>query len=222
MTTRANSFRRLRNLVFVIIVLLGGVLSDSVPAVPAPKSNPYALLYIPKKEGQFETIQYRRRQIASFKENSAPFVLFWAIRSLKNTDLPALPKTGKGGANRHNNEEDIVWLAQNLKVEYLDGTGVLRISLAAGSRREQALLVIAVVNVYFQVEVNRKKQLYEEWLESRKRIAKVFQGEVEVMSGEVKNKVEKRLVHVKDEIRKTEEALRSLPRLLELADVPPK
>lgn len=222
MPFRTTSYRLLRSLVLVLLTLFGGMLSDYAPGAPAPKSNPYALLYVPKKTSQFESTQYRRRQIDLFKTNSAPFVLFWAIRSLKNTDLPSLPKKGKGGDNRHNNEEDIAWLVQNLKVEYLDGTGVLRISLAAGTRREQVLVVNAVVNAYFQLDVDRQKQLYESHLEGQKKMAKHFQGEVGAVIGERKQKLERRLVDIKDAIRKSEEELRTLPRLLELAEVPPE
>jgi hypothetical protein len=222
MPSRPTSFRLLRSLVLVLLLIFGGILSDNAPGAPAPRSNPYALLYIPKKISQHETTQYRRRQITLLRTNSVPFVLFWAIRSLKETDLPSLPKKGKGGENRHNNEEDIAWLAQNLKLEYLDGTGVLRISLAAGSRREQALLINAVVHAYFQLEVDIQKRHHERGLERHRSLMKMRQEEFETAHGAHKRNLERSIVEDKASIKWCEEALRTLPRLLELAEVPPE
>jgi len=223
MLSNSASCRLISHLVLAVFALAAGAMLQNATGTPAPKPKPpYALLYIPKKTGQYETTQYRRRQIAFFKSNSVPFVLFWAIRNLKNADLPSLPKKGKGGENRHNNEEDIAWLVQNLKVEYLDGTGVLRISLAAGGRREQALLVNAVVNAYFQLEVDSKKRDYERWLERYKSLMKTLQEELGSAEGAYKKILEQSIVDNKGQIKWCEDALRTLPRLLELADVPPE
>jgi hypothetical protein len=220
MPIRTTSFPLLDNLLLIILTLLGGIWSENVSGAPAPKSNPYALLYISKKTGQFETAHYRRSQIAFFKTNSAPFVLFWAIRSLKNANLPSLPKKGKGGENRHNNEEDIAWLTQNLNVEYLDGTGVLRVSLSAGSLREQPLLVNAVVHAYLALEVDSQKQRYHKSLEATKSVMKALQGPLGKANEADKKNLEQSIVAAQASIKLCEEGLQTLPRLLELAEVP--
>jgi hypothetical protein len=212
----------LGSLVIVILTLLGGILLEDAPGAPAPKSNPYTLLYIPKKTSQFETTQYRRRQIALFSNNSAPFILFWAIRSLKNADLPSLPKKGKGGENRYNNEEDIAWLAKNLKVENLDGTGVLRIYLAVGSRREQALLVNAIVDAHIRLEVHPKKEHLEKTIEMIQKDLKTETKLLATAKGENKKRIEQAIIQIKDNLKRSEEEIRTLPRLLELADEPPE
>jgi hypothetical protein len=223
MRIRPSSFRLLGISIFVALLLLADLPLRHAPGAPAPKPNPpYALLYIPKKAGQYETTRYRRRQFAFFKENSSPFVLFRAIRNLKNTNLPSLPKKGKGGEGKHDNDEDTAWLGQNLKVEYLDGTGVLRITLAAGSRREQALLVNAVVHAYFQLEVDRQKQSCELDLESAKRQIKMWREVFKTADGAEKKNLEQGIVVLKVQIKLCEDALRTLPRLLEFADGPPE
>src|SRR5690242_955080 len=63
MPIRIVSFGLLGILFLVIPTFLGGISSEYASGAPAPKSNPYALLYIPKKTSQSETTQYRRRQI---------------------------------------------------------------------------------------------------------------------------------------------------------------
>lgn len=222
MPARATSIRLLRILFLVLLMIFGGILSDYVPGAPAPKSNPYALLYIPRKTSRFATTQYRRRQIALIRANSAPFVLSWAIRSLKNTDLPSLPKKGKAGENGFESKEDVAWLAQNLKLEYLDGTGVLRISLAAGSRREQALLVNAIVHAYYRLEVDIEKRNCEIGIELLKKLMEEHQTVLGMAHGAEKRDLEQCIVENKASSTLCEDALRTLPRLLELAEVPPK
>ncbi len=222
MPARKTSFRLLNGLVLVFLTLLGGILSDNAPGAPAPKFTPCALLYVPKKTSQYETTQYRRRQIALIRTNSAPFILFWAIRRLKNADLPSLPKKGKSGEDRFDNEEDITWLAQNLKLEYLEGTGVLRISLAAGSPREQALLVNAVVHAYFQLEVDIEKRDTARGLERFKSLMELRQEELRTAQGAHKANLERCIAEDKASIKWCEETLRTLPQILELAEVPPK
>lgn len=221
MPARATSIWLLRSVILVLMIS-GGILSDYAPGSPAPKSTPYALLYIPKRTSQYETTQYRRKQIAIFKTNSVPFVLHWAIHNLKKTDLPSLPKKGKGGENGHDHDEDVAWLAQNLKVEYLDGTGVLRITLAAGSRREQALLVNAIVHAYFQLEVDIEKRNCEIGIELLKKLMEEHQTVLGMAHGAEKRDLEQCIVENKASITLCKETLRTLPRVLELADVPPK
>ncbi len=219
MSARTTSFRLVGNLALVIIVLFGEILSETARGAPAPKSKIYALLYIPKKSNQYETIQNRRRQIASIRSR---YTLYAAIRSLKGVDIPLLPKKGKGHGVEDNHDDDVAWMAQHVQVEYLDGTGVLRISLTAGSRREQALLVNAVVHAYFQLEVDIQKRDAERGLERHKSLMKLRQAELGTPDGAHKSNLERAIIEDKASIKRCEEALRTLPRLLELAEVPPK
>jgi hypothetical protein len=200
MTVHTTSFRRLGSLALVLLTLIGGILTKDARGVPAPKSTPYALLYIPKKTTDYDTTQYRRKQITLIRTNSAPFVLFWAIRGLKNTDLPSLPQGGKGGENRFDNEKDIAWLAQHLKLEYLDGTGVLRISLDAGKPREQALLVNAVVHGYFQVGVHPRRKRFEDELEVLQKSLKSTMAMSAALNGEKQKILERKTVEIEDNI----------------------
>ena len=235
MFNRPSSFRQLGFPALILLALLADSPPRDAPGAPAPKPKPYALLYIPKKTGQYETAQYRRRQIPFFKTNNAPFVLYWAIRSLKNTDLPSLPKKGRG-EGKHDHDEDIAWLTQNLKVEYLDDTGALRVSLAAGSRREQAILVNATARAYFQVEVRQQRESMEENREILKRKLESLQQVINMYNEKIKRanvaqKVifeadkkdcELHLMEVKASLEQLEAGLRALPQFLELADVPPE
>lgn len=222
MFNRPSSFRLLGFLALIFLALLADLPPREAPGVPVPKPKPYALLYIPKKSSLYETNQYHRRQIALVKTKAAPFVLFWAIRSLKNADLPSLPEKGQGGENRFNNEEDVAWLEQNLKVGYLDGTGVLRISLAAGSPKEQALLVNAVVHAYFKLEVRPLQESYEQRLVTCKRMLKSSQEGFEMLAEAEKKLMEGIIAEHKARIERCEIGLRTLPKILELAEVPPE
>lgn len=219
MPFRRTSFWLLGGLPLVIFTLLGGIFSGIAPGTPAPKSKPYALLYIPKKADQYETIRNRRCQFASAKSRST---LYAAIRSLKGVELPLLPKRGKGRGVEDDHDDDVAWLAQHLQIEYLDGTGVLRIALAAGTPREQALLVNAVVHGYFQKEVQLQQERLKRALEAGQQLLVELKKTSAVRSGEEKEVADQRIVELKDKIKRMEEALRTLPQLLELSDVPPK
>jgi hypothetical protein len=219
MSARTTSFLMLGNLALVIIGFSGEILSESARAAPAPKSKIYGLLYVPKKSNRFETIQNRRSQITSIKSRST---LYAAIRSLKGVDLPLLPNKGKGRGVEDDHEDDVAWLAEHLQIESLDGTGVLRIALDTGNSLEQALLVNAVVHAYFRLEVDSQKKNCETRLKLLKEMVKTLQAELRAMDGRDKKLIEHNIVEAKATIRRNEEELRTLPRLLELAEVPPK
>lgn len=219
MFERTTSFRLFGNLLVALLALFGVMLSENAPAAPAPKAKIYALLYIPKKSNQLETIRNRRSQIDSVKSR---FTLYEAIRRLKSVDLPSFPKKSKGKGVENDHDEDVAWLAQNLKVEFLDGTGALRISLATGSHREQALLINAIIHTYFKGEVRRKQEHFEKNLESLHQLLRKLKEKVDGEKGEDKRLIQRRIDEVQEGIKQNEDALRTLPKLLELADVPPK
>lgn len=223
MLSRSILFRLIGHLVLFAFALVAGTLPQNTPAAPAPKpKSPFALLYISKRSSQYKTIRYRGEQIDLIKTRSSPFVLFWAIDSLKNTDLPSLPKKGKGGENGNDHKEDETWLEQNLKVEYLDGTGVLRISLRVGNPGEQAVLANAVAQAYLRAVVRPWQEQYEKNLEALRRVLSKSKMKAAASKGEAKETAEQVVIEVEDGIKRVEEELRTLPRVLELADVPPK
>lgn len=220
MLSNSIRFRLTGHLVLAALALTAGTFLQNTKGAPAPKPKPpYALVFVPKKGDNYKTICNRRDQSRILRGR---FVLYAAVRSLSNVHLPSLPKKGKGQGERDAHEEDVAWLAQNLKVEYLDGTGVLRVSLASGSRREQALLVNAIVHAYFQLEVDSQKQDCESRLEELKKLLKMNQRGHAATDERVQKIQEKETIDVKDSIKRNEEALRTLPRLLEMADVPPE
>lgn len=222
MSARTTSFRLLGNLGLVIFVNFTGMLPAKVSGAPAPKTKPYALLYIPKKMNADETARFRRSQIASLKTNESRFVLYAAIRSLKNTDLPSLPKKGKGQGGNDNHSDDVSWLMKHLKVEFLDGTGVIRIALNAGTLREQALLVNAIAHGYRQVMVLPEKKRYEVGLEVLKRDLEHLLRWRTRLEGDKKAEMTRVIEEDKAGIKRSEFELRTMPQILELADVPPR
>jgi uncharacterized protein involved in exopolysaccharide biosynthesis len=112
-------------------------------------------------------------------------------------------------------------MERNLKIEYLDGTGVIRIGLTAGSPREQALLVNAVARAYFKDIVLRDKEDHERRHDGLNRALKVQQELLRTKEmKEKKALIQREIELIKDAIKRTEFELQSLPQLLELADVP--
>jgi hypothetical protein len=199
-------------------VLYVGTLHTDAFGAPAPIPAIYALLYVPKKADRFETVRNRRKQIAEVK---SPFTLYTAIRLLKDVDLPSLPNKGKPDGDRDSHEVDVNRMQRNLKIEYLDGTGVIRIGLIAGSPREQALLVNAVARAYFKDIVLREKDFNEKKLEGLKRDLEREQQTLPLkIRKEIKANIEREIELIKDAIKRTELELRTLPELLELAEVP--
>ncbi|MGH7223769.1 MAG: hypothetical protein ACRELF_11110, partial [Gemmataceae bacterium] len=140
-----------------------------------------------------------------------------ALSSLKAADLPSLKKQ----------ENPAGWLSRKLKLESLDGTTVLRLSVTAGSRREQALLVNAIAQAYFKVEVPEQRQDAERTLEKMQTHLKSMQ---KLLDGLRSNPNRQRAIQgMEDDVRELkvhlkwiEADLRTPPLLLELADVPPK
>jgi hypothetical protein len=220
MPSRSISFGLQGLLALAVLALGATVLLQNATGVPAPKPQPpYALLFVPNKAKLYETTRNRRYQFGLLRD---PSVLCEAIRSLKNAPLPSLPKKGRGEGEGDPHEEDVAWMKQNLKAEYLQGTGVLRISMIVGSRREQALLVNAVVQAYFRLEVDRAKQNCEQDLELTKKAVKMWQQSLGTEDAERKRKIEQGIALLKVQIKQCEDALRTLPRLLDLAEVPPE
>jgi hypothetical protein len=59
-------------------------------------------------------------------------------------------------------EMDAEWLAQHLKVDFVDGPETLRLSLGLPNAEEARLLVAAVVNVYIEESINRRMNQFKE------------------------------------------------------------
>lgn len=212
---------RISSILLLVLALLGAALfGRSATGTPAPKAMPYALLYIPKKMDRAETVPYRHRQIDSIRSRS---VLYAAIRSLKNTDLPSLPKKGKGEGVRDDHDDDVAWMEKNLKIEFLNGTGIVHISLVTrttATPREQARLVNAVAYAYRRDIVLRDKKLNEITLESLKTELDILQQTLRIEAGGRKANIERNIEETKAGIKRLEFELQTLPQVLELADVP--
>src|SRR5579883_761864 len=207
MFARTTLFRLLDNLLLVFFAFFGVIQSENARGAPVPESKPYALLYIPKKTSVYETNRYRRRQLALLRTDTSPYVLYWAIESLKGADLQSLPKTGKAGKKKDNHDEEVAWLAQHLQIDYLDGTGVLRIALNAGNPREQALLVNAVVHGYFKVEVDRRHKRVKDALEFLQRDLNTTMAMSAALNGEKKELLERKIAEIQDNIKLCDEEL---------------
>lgn len=213
MLTRSASFLLLGSSTFVIVALSAGSRPRAVVGAPAPRPmSPSALLFIPKMPNLVQTARYRRRQIHMLRSCHVG-----AFRILKAADLPSLKKQ----------TDPADWLIQNLKAEYLDGTGALRISLMAGSRREQALLVNAIAQAFFEDEVPRQLRTAKRQCESLPEQLKMCQQYIEAYGPRADKQrtiqgFENRIREIKDELQWYETELRTPPLLLELAEVPPE
>lgn len=187
-------------------------LRDNLPrplewADTKPKS-PYVLLFVPRKTNPDETTRTRRRQQSLLESRST---LSAALRNCKADDLVSLKEL----------KAPVAWLQKKLKFEYLDRSGVLRLSLLAGSRREQALLVNAIVQTYFQREVRESQRQGEQSIQKLKKRLESCQQFRDILWGEEEIMLELEIIDITARIRQCEADLRTSPQLLELADVPP-
>jgi hypothetical protein len=143
-------------------------------------------------------------------------------------DLPSLPKRGKTEGDSDYHEANVNWIQQNLKIDFLDGTGVLRIGLTAGSTRDQVLLVNAVARAYLKEIIRRDRDEYEMRLEGLKSQLQAWQGAITAfdkrkgkgMDKEVKANIEHTIEEIKTTTGRLEFDLRTLPQLLEFAEAP--
>ncbi len=216
--------------VTLIAGLCAGQLSVAAGA-PAPKSAPSALLFIPKMTTRVETSHHRRNQLDIIRSQS---LLAAALRTLKIEDLPVLKtQTDPNG-----------WLRRNFKAEYLDGTGVMRLSLLAGTDREQAIIVNAVARAYAKAEGPEHDRRLEKLFKARRARLQERRASLVAVKRELEKKassahdkrarmalerleqhkqlLEGEIAGLEDTIKRTEAALQTSFQLLELAEVPPK
>jgi RNA polymerase sigma factor (sigma-70 family) len=134
--------------------------AEAAPA-QAAESDIYALLLIEpqeprllpdgKREAPGDEGAYRRTQLALLKSR---LVLRAALQRPEVAKLEAL----KGKADA------LGWLETNLRALFIDNTGVLRVSVAAGSGPDRAALTNAVVRAYLEEIVGREQnQKAERW-----------------------------------------------------------
>jgi hypothetical protein len=80
-----------------------------------------------------------------------------------------------------------------------------------------------IVRSYFQKEVQlQQERPLKRTLEASQPLLKALKRVSTERSGEEKEIADQQIVDLKDKIERMEEELRTLPRLLELAEVPPK
>jgi RNA polymerase sigma factor (sigma-70 family) len=134
-------------------------------AAPAQAAEPdvYALLLIEAREPRLlpdgkrdepagDDAAYRRTQLALLKSR---LVLRAALRRPEAARLEAL----KGQA------DPLAWLEKNLRALFIDNTGVLRVSVAAGSGPDRAILTNAVVRAYLDEIVGQERNQKTQRLE---------------------------------------------------------
>lgn len=210
MLSRSTSLWLLSCLVIISLLLFARFAPREAESAPAPTPRPpYALLFVPKRVTPAETASIRRWYMDRLRERT---VLLAALRNPKATNLLCIKKQ----------KDPADWLKHNLRLDYLDGTGALRISLGTGSRREQALLVNAVAHALFLEVVDRSKEAQEKTLEVLREMRTEIQRERKIEKGDNKKALELELGKIKARILSLEAEFRTRPQLLEWADVPPQ
>jgi RNA polymerase sigma factor (sigma-70 family) len=128
---------------------------EAAPAQAAAEPGVYALLLVEAREPRLlpdgrreaagDDTAYRRTQLALLKSR---LVLNAALRRPEAAGLEAL----KGKADA------LGWLEKSVRAADIDNTGVLRVSVAEGSRPDRAALTNAVVRAYLEEVVNLEQR----------------------------------------------------------------
>lgn len=165
--------------------LLGGLLvglagfgvsqqgDTKAPAAKDARPGVFALLHVHRRPPRIlgdgpqapldpgEPEEFRRTQLVILRTRA---VLNNALRDPAVNKLPVVQQQ----------TDAVAWLEKHLHTEYLDGTGMLRLSLRTGNPKEQAALVNAVADAYLREAINkangqklqrlnRLKKLYTEY-----------------------------------------------------------
>jgi len=237
-------------MISMLLVLAGQTLA-APPAAPAsPPNKPpsiYALVFVAKRPA-WETRSSRKDQLV----DEAAWVRYFSdvnyavLRADTVSRLKVVEKLKKDGGRR----EARNWLREFLRVESLEDTGVLRISFAAGSPREQVVIANAVAKAYIQMAGDFRRERYESIIadcskECANAKVAIRGAELEIakLDGMIakdmneaeriarnRNTLTERITFMKEkiekrqpEIRKRQEALRNPHSiLLELAEMPPE
>jgi RNA polymerase sigma factor (sigma-70 family) len=131
---------------------------EPAPAGQAAGPDVYALLLIEEREPQLlpdgknpapadggEAAAFRRTQVVLLKSRT---VLRAALRRPEAAGLAVLKAKA----------DPVAWLEQNLSATFLDNTGVLRVSVGAGSNQERAALANAVADAYLEEVVSQEQR----------------------------------------------------------------
>jgi hypothetical protein len=110
-----------------------------------------------------EPAEYRRTQLALLRSR---LVLTAALREPVIAKMPLVQQL----------PDSTEWLAKHLRAEFLNGTGVLRVSVGAGTPREQAALANAVANAYLREIVNKENGARLARLERLKKLHADYDG----------------------------------------------
>jgi hypothetical protein len=116
-------------LMAVILLPQGKVIAEA--PVPEPKAPPsvFVLLYVTKKPGVTNLEEYRKAQAGAFKGYVAAVL---ALKEPKVAQLKIIKEQAKPAD----------WLGERLRIDFLDDTGMFRLSLAGGSPEEQAIILL--------------------------------------------------------------------------------
>lgn len=127
--------------------------------LPVPVSPPEAILADTAKAGRE---QFLREQEDALKSSA---ILSAALRKPELKDYLPTPRPA----------DPVAWLRANIEVERQEKAGTLKVRARAGSRREQAALVNAVVDAYMDAVVKAERLSTEQQLDklrkSRARVA---------------------------------------------------
>jgi hypothetical protein len=130
--------------------LAAPALAPDAPDVP-PKTPPsiYALVFAAKRPAKEQS---GRGQQMPYEAAHCRSVLDTVLRADTVSRLTVVRKQKNART----------WLEKNLRVDSLDDTGVLRISLAEGSPAEQVAIVNAVAKAYHQEATDRIRRSHED------------------------------------------------------------
>jgi hypothetical protein len=123
----------------LVLGLVGLSLAGLSPAAPAPAPKPKpkgaeALFYVKRVPGKTEKEQAEIRQVIRYHLMNG--LDQWILEP--TTEIPGLKEKLKGPEVVG---QLINWREQNVRVTWMEGTGVLRITCSAGTLREQAVFV---------------------------------------------------------------------------------
>lgn len=144
----------------MFLIIVGQTVAAPQSASPKPTKKPpsiYALVFVARRPA-WEVRNRRKEQMVVeaawaryHHEVNAVVLRADAVSRLKIVEkLKELPPT-----------EPREWLRENLRVESLEDTGVLRISLEAGSPTEQVVIVNAAAKAYIRVASENRRERYE-------------------------------------------------------------
>jgi RNA polymerase sigma factor (sigma-70 family) len=154
----------------------GASAEQGAPAPVPFEPDVYALLLVEAREPRLlpdgqraepagDDAAYRRTQLALLRTR---LVLQAALKRPEVAQLEVLKAKA----------DPLGWLEKNLRAMYVDNTGLLRVSVAEGSRPDRAALTNAVVRAYLEEVVGREQKQKTQRLEMLRDIRAAYESNV--------------------------------------------